>query len=134
MVSNQNEMTLQPPESFDEVQREAVDNWDHVHGRDASAMPFDMLFEQVLSPRHVLSELLQNADDAGARIARVKFFESSFLFEHDGNDFTHSQFRALCSFAVSSKKHARTIGFRGIGFKSIFSLGDSVRLQLTCPR
>src|SRR3546814_15643456 len=37
-------------------------------------------------------------------------------------------FRSLCRFGYSNKRALHTIGFRGIGFKSTFSLGDKVEL------
>lgn len=91
------------------------------------------LFETVASKvEHVISELLQNADDAGARCAQIRIVGDDFLFKHDGKDFDQDQFEALCSFAVSSKHTIKTTGFRGIGFKSTFSLGDSVYLTTPC--
>ncbi|EDY82210.1 hypothetical protein VDG1235_1830 [Verrucomicrobiia bacterium DG1235] len=85
------------------------------------------LFETVASRvQHVVSELLQNADDAGATCARIEIEEDNFVFRHDGADFEPEQLEALCSFAVSSKHTIKTTGFRGIGFKSAFSIGDSV--------
>jgi len=91
------------------------------------------LFEQVAGKvEHVISELLQNADDAGAKNAKISFEKGVFTFQHDGEDFSASQFNALCSFSVSDKHTIKTTGFRGIGFKSAFSLGDSV--ELLTPR
>ena len=87
------------------------------------------LFQQVQDPGHVISELLQNADDAGAQSAWVTLTDTQFCFEHDGADFTEENFRALCTFAFSNKRQLRTIGFRGIGFKSTFSLGEQVLLD-----
>jgi hypothetical protein len=86
------------------------------------------LFRQVQNPRHVLSELLQNADDAGATEAEASLGNGQFVFCHNGEDFTEEQFTSLCRFGYSNKRALHTIGFRGIGFKSTFSLGDEVRL------
>ncbi|HXJ61002.1 MAG TPA: ATP-binding protein [Verrucomicrobiae bacterium] len=93
------------------------------------AGPWRQLFAQVQSPRHVLSELLQNADDAGAKSASVRVVKNQFVFEHDGEDFNEEQFQSLCRFGYSNKRNLHTIGFRGVGFKSTFSLGDRVRIQ-----
>ena len=78
--------------------------------------------------RHVLSELLQNADDAGATEATVAIDDGEFIFSHNGEDFSEEQFSSLCSFGFSNKRTLHTIGFRGVGFKSTFSLGSAVRL------
>ena len=86
------------------------------------------MFRQVQSPRHVVSELLQNADDAGATEAAVQIDNDEFIFSHNGEDFNEEQFASLCRFGFSNKRTLHTIGFRGVGFKSTFSLGDEVRL------
>ncbi len=54
--------------------------------------------------------------------------EKSFIFSHNGEDFTEEHFASLCRFGYSNKRALHTIGFRGIGFKSTFSLGDTVEL------
>jgi hypothetical protein len=87
------------------------------------------LFESVVARvEHVISELLQNADDAEATKVCIDYADGVLTFQHDGKDFADDQFRSICSFAVSSKHTFKTTGFRGIGFKSTFSLGDSVHL------
>ena len=72
---------------------------------------------------------MQNADDAGATEASVRIDDESFVFEHDGEDFKQEHFASLCRFGYSNKRALHTIGFRGIGFKSTFSLGDRVELE-----
>jgi hypothetical protein len=72
--------------------------------------------------------LLQNADDVGATEASVRILDGEFVFSHNGEDFTEEHFASLCRFGYSNKRTLHTIGFRGIGFKSIFSLGDQVHL------
>lgn len=76
----------------------------------------------------MLSELLQNADDAGATEASVDINDGYFVFSHNGEDFTEEHFASLCRFGYSNKRALHTIGFRGIGFKSTFSLGNTVEL------
>ena len=71
---------------------------------------------------------MQNADDAGATEAAVRITDQTFIFEHNGEDFSEEHFASLCRFGYSNKKSLHTIGFRGIGFKSTFSLGDCVKL------
>lgn len=119
---------MKPPAYFEGIRKQASDRWVQLEKDPDLAGPWHQLFKQVQSPRHVLSELLQNADDAGASRARVVVSGSEFLFEHDGEDFTEEHFLSLCRFGYSNKRALHTIGFRGIGFKSIFSLGDEVRL------
>jgi hypothetical protein len=118
-----------PPAYFARVESEASERWDKLDADPPLAGPWRQLFSQVQSPRHVLSELLQNADDAGASAAKVSITGGFFEFEHDGSDFTADQFQSLCRFGFSNKRTLHTIGFRGVGFKSTFSLGRSVEVR-----
>lgn len=121
---------MQPPNYFNEIQRRASARWDQLESDPELAGPWHQLFGQVTqSPRYVVSELLQNADDAGAKSASVRIEDNTFIFEHDGDDFDAEQFASLCRFGFSNKRTLHTIGFRGVGFKSTFSLGNAVEVQ-----
>ncbi|MFD2262815.1 sacsin N-terminal ATP-binding-like domain-containing protein [Lacibacterium aquatile] len=117
-----------PPGYFLSIQERAIKRWDQLEEDPELAGPWHQLFKQVQSPRHILSELLQNADDAGASEARVSIEDDRFVFEHNGEDFKETHFASICRFGYSNKRALHTIGFRGIGFKSTFSLGDRVEL------
>lgn len=117
-----------PPDYFHGVRERASKRWDQLEADPELAGPWHQLFKQVQSPRHILSELLQNADDAGASEARVSIEDDRFVFEHNGEDFIEAHFASICRFGYSNKRALHTIGFRGIGFKSTFSLGDRVEL------
>lgn len=116
------------PNYFQPIQERAIKRWDQLEADPELAGPWHQLFKQVQSPRHILSELLQNADDAGASEARVSIENDRFVFEHNGEDFIEAHFASICRFGYSNKRALHTIGFRGIGFKSTFSLGDRVEL------
>lgn len=116
------------PEYFDAIRCKSAKRWQQLEGDPELAGPWHQLFSQVQSPRHVFSELLQNADDANAKNVKAYIHENEFVFEHDGDDFTEEHFYSLCRFGYSNKRNLHTIGFRGIGFKSTFSLGDNVIL------
>ncbi|GMW00541.1 MAG: hypothetical protein AMXMBFR84_16780 [Candidatus Hydrogenedentota bacterium] len=118
-----------PPAYFDAIESGATVRWNQLESDPVLAAPWHQLFRQVQLPRHVVSELLQNADDAGATEATVRIQDGSFEFTHNGEDFTDQQFSSLCRFGYSNKRTLHTIGFRGIGFKSLFSLGPEVHLQ-----
>ena len=60
-----------PPDYFERIRSSAVKRWEQLEADPELAGPWHQLFKQVQSPRHVLSELLQNADDAGATRASV---------------------------------------------------------------
>lgn len=117
------------PAYFDSIRERAAKRWDQLECDPELAGPWHQLFKQVQSPRHILSELLQNADDAGATEAAVRIENHSFIFTHNGEDFSEEHFASLCRFGYSNKRALHTIGFRGIGFKSTFSLGDKVCLR-----
>lgn len=119
---------MHPPHYFNSIRNSASKRWNQLESDEELARPWRLLFEQIQSPRHVVSELLQNADDAGATEASVEIKDGEFIFCHNGEDFTREQFASLCSFGYSNKRTLHTIGFRGVGFKSTFSLGDEVRL------
>lgn len=118
----------EPPEYFWRIKERAARRWDQLEADPELAGPWHQLFKQVQSPRHILSELLQNADDAGASEAKVSIKNERFVFEHNGEDFIEAHFASICGFGYSNKRALHTIGFRGIGFKSTFSLGDRVEL------
>ena len=120
---------MNPPPFFESVQKKANSRWDQLDRDPELAGPWHQLFKQVQNPRHVVSELLQNADDAGATQASVALNGNEFVFSHNGEDFTEEQFASLCRFAYSNKRALHTIGFRGVGFKCTFSLGDQVQLS-----
>lgn len=119
---------MQAPAYFEEIKRSAEARWEQLEGDPELAAPWHQLFKQVQSPSHVVSELLQNADDAGATEAAAYIKDGVFFFEHNGEDFKPDHFASLCRFGYSNKRLLHTIGFRGIGFKSTFSLGDQVEL------
>ena len=119
---------MRPPGYFKRIQSGASKRWDQLESDPELAGPWRQLFIQVQSPRHVVSELLQNADDAGATDASVEISNGEFIFFHNGEDFTEEQFTSLCRFGFSNKRTLHTIGFRGVGFKSTFSLGNEVHL------
>src|SRR3990167_9068231 len=73
-------------------------------------------------------ELLQNADDAKAH--RVYFAREGnwLLCANDGLPFNQDDFYSLCRSASSKKQRGQTIGYRGIGFKSVVGVADAVHL------
>jgi len=111
------------PRFFEEIAARSAKRWDQLEADPELAAPWHQLFKQVQSPRHVLSELLQNAEDVGATWARCSITDNLFTFEHDGTDFDEASLASLCRFGYSSKRTLHTIGFRGIGFKTTFSIG-----------
>lgn len=73
-------------------------------------------------------ELLQNADDAGATRFSVLRSGEFLLVANDGHPFTHGEFESLCRSAASSKHRGKSIGFRGVGFKSVVGFAQVLHL------
>jgi hypothetical protein len=116
------------PAFYEAIRRQASQRWDQLERASGLAGPWHQLFRQVQNPRFVLSELLQNADDAGATEASVRVEDRVFVFRHNGHDFTEEHLALVCNFGYSNKRVLQTIGCRGIRFKSTFSLGDTLEL------
>lgn len=77
-----------------------------------------------------LIELIQNADDANASKFYVNILNSNtFIIANNGDSFTEEDVIALCRSGSSTKsRKSGTIGFRGIGFKSVVNFTNNVHL------
>lgn len=73
-------------------------------------------------------ELLQNADDAGASRFTIQKSGEFLLVANDGRRFTRADFESLCRSAASSKSRGTSIGYRGIGFKSVVGFARTIHL------
>ena len=74
-----------------------------------------------------LIELLQNADDARSTEFIVESVGDGLVVANDGRAFTIADVEALCRSGASNKHRGDgTIGYRGIGFKSVVNLASRV--------
>ena len=73
-------------------------------------------------------ELLQNADDAKATTFFVKRSGDYLFVANNGRPFNIKDLESLCRSASSNKVRGTTIGYRGIGFKSVVSFAKEVHL------
>src|SRR3954451_9619038 len=69
-------------------------------------------------------ELLQNANDAAAdaeRPGRVRFVltAEALIAADNGAGFGEEQIRAICGLGRSSKDPRKSVGYKGLGFKSV---------------
>jgi hypothetical protein len=78
-------------------------------------------------------ELLQNADDAGFLSSEgvdVKYYllDKHLVIQHNGSHFNFDNVEALCDYGSSdkAKESSDKIGYKGIGFKSVFNIADKV--------
>lgn len=75
-------------------------------------------------------ELIQNAEDAGSGTGvsgnvEIWINKKRLKFVHNGRPFNEEDVRALCSIRSSKKPELGTLGYLGIGFKSVFKVTDS---------
>ena len=73
-------------------------------------------------------ELLQNADDANATKFCVKRSGDYLFVANNGRPFNIKDLESLCRSASSNKVRGTSIGYRGIGFKSVVSFAKEVHL------
>lgn len=72
-------------------------------------------------PGHFLVELLQNAEDAGARTWRADIGDHDVAVWHDGTPFDAKDVVGVLSIGQTTK-HKEQIGFFGVGFKSVYEI------------
>lgn len=74
----------------------------------------------------IFIELLQNADDCGSKRVYVEKFENDIIFANDGKPFDENDVLSISRSGASSKERGKSIGYRGIGFKSTIYLTDEI--------
>ncbi|KAL9113802.1 MAG: hypothetical protein Q9187_007574, partial [Circinaria calcarea] len=94
-----------------------------------------LLAEQLNSADvHFVHEMIQNADDnqyPPEVSPRLSFHLSSSKLRIDCNEagFSEQNVRALCNVNKSTKTTTGTIGEKGVGFKSVFKIADSIAVS-----
>jgi len=84
---------------------------------------------------HFILELLQNAEDACARInnhsGEIKFIitPSHIRVVQNGAAFDDEDVSAICGVRSSKKPEQGTLGYLGIGFKSVFKVTDCPKIH-----
>lgn len=78
---------------------------------------------------HFILEILQNAEDAGSRLpgkGEISFHVSPSRIKvtHNGAPFKDMNINAICGVRSSKKPEEGTLGYLGIGFKSVFKVTD----------
>ena len=74
-------------------------------------------------------ELTQNASDAGARRVAWQTVGDTVLFQHDGNDALDERHVRGISSLGASTKGLDSVGFMGVGFKSVFARFRTARVS-----
>ncbi|HJT22684.1 MAG TPA: hypothetical protein VJ746_19585 [Nitrospira sp.] len=75
-------------------------------------------------------ELIQNAEDAGRGLEHRGHFKIAInkkrvKIVHNGRGFTENDIRAICGIRSSKKPEKGSLGYLGIGFKSVFKITDA---------
>lgn len=129
----------QPKESFkDKVDKEKYikyifDNTGHTEidaENEANALS-RLMGDLYTETERFIFELLQNADDQPNTSNKVSTFlrlvNDQLLFMHNGKEFDKDDVKSISSIGSSTKKHdSEKIGYKGIGFKSVFSDSETV--------
>ena len=89
---------------------------------------FELTFEHRWT---YIFELVQNALDAGARSIALRIVEDgdALTFQHDGHRSMGDKDVEALSNVFRSTKGASTVGFMGVGFKSVFSRFQEARIS-----
>ncbi len=77
-------------------------------------------------PSHFIYEILQNAEDAGAKEIRFELFKDKLDIHHNGRDFNLKDIEGVTGYGISTKKDdLNLIGKFGVGFKSVFAITET---------
>lgn len=99
------------------------------YGTDISEFGPTLLANLYSDRTHFLFELLQNAEDAGAKSVGFRLFRDRLEIRHDGREFTEDDVVGISSLTRSTKKDDLTqIGKFGIGFKSVYAFTATPRI------
>ena len=83
------------------------------------------LSEQHSNPGQFIYEILQNAEDSGARTVNFILEKEVLKAKHNGSRvFREEDVEAITTFAHSPKDKANKIGKFGLGFKAVFKITD----------
>ncbi|MDO4468059.1 MAG: DUF3883 domain-containing protein [Bacillota bacterium] len=74
----------------------------------------------------VFIELLQNADDAKSTKIYVYQNGENLYFANNGKAFDEDDLVAISRSGASGKERGKTIGYRGVGFKSVSSISEDI--------
>jgi hypothetical protein len=109
-------MTLSPDEYIRKLYEDNRRFYDDPRGRGA----IKHLEQTFQYPWIYIAELIQNAIDVNATRLMFKVIDdNTLLFEHNGKCFVSDDVMSLCTRGITTKS-VKTIGFMGVGFKSVF--------------
>jgi len=79
---------------------------------------------------HFIMELIQNAEDAGIGLLStgemtIRVSRKRVVVTHNAKPFNEEDVNAICGLRTTKKPELGSIGYLGIGFKSVFKITDS---------
>lgn len=74
-------------------------------------------------------EFIQNADDAGSSRLTIELDNAEVTLKNDGHPFTEEDVKSICKLGRTSKDLDESIGYLGIGFKSVFLISDAPEIH-----
>ena len=121
------------------IKKISEERYDNTPNSRSLAKALNLLIDSIFSdPARILYELLQNADDAVPTATEqaeeeegihydIYLLDSHLVINYNGKAFDKADMESLCSIADSSKSATNhKIGYKGIGFKSVFRISDCV--------
>lgn len=79
-----------------------------------------IIINQYSDRTHFIYEILQNAEDAGAKYIRFQLEKNCLMIFHNGRPFNEKDIEGVCGIANGTKEDGTRIGHFGIGFKSVY--------------
>jgi hypothetical protein len=110
-----------------EFERLVENRKDWVRSSKENKFDFDSILAGLyIDPSHFIYEILQNAEDEGAKEVRFELLEDRLNVYHNGNDFYLEDIDGVTGIGISKKKDDLTsIGKFGVGFKSVFAVTET---------
>jgi len=110
----------------------------HHPGNEAQIQIRDLLLGQGAMDAHYLAELVQNADDAGAKRVEIHYDGGWLFFGNNGRPLSPLNLLGLTRFFIHSNGEivgltAETIGRFGIGFKACHCIAEEMLIQSVSP-
>lgn len=114
--------------ALQELQGALVDEYAQSRGMFTELAHIEALLAETYRDR-IQYELLQNSDDADAtEVGITVASDGSVIWVNNGRPFNAEDAEALCRSASSSKTRGDSIGYRGIGFKSLAAVASRIEV------
>lgn len=121
--------------NFIEALSREISNYNNPEQAISQANSCDSLSSDIYTDsKRFIYELLQNADDAssqnGKLDVRIDFVGNYLVVSHQGEPFSEIDIKSICSVGDGNKKgDENKTGFKGIGFKSVFTHSEQVIIK-----